>query len=461
MKKMLLMLPMAGMLLIGCSDDDDSVTTTQFEAELQDFANYMGWSQVDYTVSDVPGLSGAHMEGDGNFTRLIYASSNAVPVSGVYPDGSILVKETYTWNEETGDKEYAEMGGLLGMVKRGGDFNPGGGGWEWFMLESDLSGIAARGGEEMMDGACNSCHGASETYGGMDHVFQHPSEVMADLDSFTGYQNWIQVDHTISDIPGLAGAHAGTDDAFTRVVYANQRVNPLNGQFPIGTKLVKETFSWNAETGAREFAEMGGLLGMVKRGGSFNPDHGGWEWFMLAPNLSAIAAQGADLMDGACNSCHSAETTYGGMDYVFPHPSEVVADAASFTGYSDWNLLEETDEDHPFLNPAHQSGNEFATRRVYRRQLLANPAHGGYPVGTLMVKEVQVEGEVVEITAMAKRGGGFDSDNGDWEYFMLSPDDGSVADRGAIGMCIGCHLNASGSHGMDHVFSHSGDPFNN
>ena len=43
-------------------------------------------------------------------------------------------------------------------------------------------------------------------------------------------------------------------------------------------------------------AATGGLLGMVKRGGDFNPDNGGWEWFMLANDLSGIAAQGADLM---------------------------------------------------------------------------------------------------------------------------------------------------------------------
>jgi Fe-S cluster biogenesis protein NfuA len=269
------------------------------------------------------------------------------------------------------------------------------------------------------------------------------------------------VDHTISDVPGLAGAHEGGNDAFTRLVYASTTADPVSGEYPEGTVFVKETFRYNPATGAKEFAAMGGLLAMVKRGGDFNPDHGGWEWFMLESDASAIAARGADLMDGACNACHSVSDTYGGSDYAFAHPSEVVADAASFDGYTNWNLLEETDADHPFINPAHQSENGNALRRIYRRQLLANPAAGGYPVGTLIVKEVEVGGEVVEITAMAKRGGGFDPANGDWEYFMLDPASGSVAMQGAIGMCIGCHSNATGAQGMDHVFAHAADPFNN
>jgi len=283
----------------------------------------------------------------------------------------------------------------------------------------------------------------------------------AELADIAGYAAWTMIDATISDVPGLAGAHAGTDDAFTRAVYAPAGTAPVNGEYPEGTILVKETYSRNADTGAKEFAGTGGLLAMVKRGGNYNPDNGGWEWFMLAPDASEILARGADLMDGACNACHGVSGTYGGVDHVFPHPSEVVADAASFDGYASWNRLDETAADHPFLNPAHRSGEEFALRRVYRRQLLASPLEGGeYPVGTLLVKEVEVDGAVVEVTAMAKRGGGFDPANGDWEWFMLDPADGSVVTRGAVAMCIGCHSHAEGMHGADFVFAHPGDPFN-
>jgi len=286
----------------------------------------------------------------------------------------------------------------------------------------------------------------------------------ARLSDFTGYSSWEQIDHTISDVPGLASAHSGTDDAYTRVIYASAGADPVDGRFPEGTRFVKETYRWNADTGAKEFAAEGGLLAMVKRGGDFNPDHNGWEWFMLAPDLSAIAAQGDNLMNGMCNGCHSAATGLGGLDYTFEHPAEVVADAADFSGYNGWSLLEETSADHPFINPAHQSEAGNATRRVYRKQLLANPALGGYPGGTLMVKEVRVDGAVVEITAMAKRGGAFNTANRGWEWFMLDPGTGAIMDRGANlmnGMCNGCHANATGTFGKDLVFAHPGDPFNN
>lgn len=286
---------------------------------------------------------------------------------------------------------------------------------------------------------------------------------VADLGDFTGYSTWQQVDRTISDIPGLAGAHMGDDGAFTRAVFVSPGAAPVNGEYPEGTILVKETYSWNPTTGTREFAAEGGLLAMVKRGGDFNPNHAGWEWFMLAPDLSSVMAHGDNLMDGMCNGCHGISDLSGGTDYAFAHPVEFVAVSASFANHETWNLLAETDADHPFINPAHQSENGNAQRRVYRKQLLANPADGGYPTGTLIVKEVEMDGAIVEITGMAKRGAGFNSANGDWEWFMLDPATQAVLDRGANlmnGMCNGCHANAAGAFGKDHVFAHASDPFN-
>lgn len=53
---------------------------------------------------------------------------------------------------------------------------------------------------------------------------------------------------------------------------------------------------------------------MVKRGGKFNPEHKGWEWFMLEEPSGEIGKEndmpmrGANLMEGMCNSlpCTSA-----------------------------------------------------------------------------------------------------------------------------------------------------------
>jgi hypothetical protein len=288
---------------------------------------------------------------------------------------------------------------------------------------------------------------------------------VAELADFQNYQNWELIDYTISDIPGLAGAHEGTNEAYSRRVYKHPDASMSNGEFSEGSILVKETFSWNPTSGAMEFATEGGLLGMVKRGAEFNPDFGGWEWFMLATDGSAIAAQGADLMGGMCNNCHNGASNMGGMDFTFQHPSEYIADASDFSDFATWELIDATSADHPFLNPAHQGEDENATHRVYRKQLLANPDGENYPIGTTIVKTVEIEGEVVEITAMVKRGADFNSSFGNWEWFMLDPMTLAIADQGADlmgGMCNSCHVNAnSASVGLDYVFAHTDDPFNN
>jgi cytochrome c peroxidase len=56
------------------------------------------------------------------------------------------------------------------MVKRGNDFNPDGGDWEWFMLNADgsiASEPAVRNakmrGANLMNGMCVSCHSAGST----------------------------------------------------------------------------------------------------------------------------------------------------------------------------------------------------------------------------------------------------------------------------------------------------------
>jgi len=99
------------------------------------------------------------------------------------------------------------------------------------------------------------------------------------------------------------------------------------GDFAMGSIIVKEVFNYRMTDNGPEktLLEQGGLLAMVKRGGDFNSDHSGWEWFVLAPDLSSVVSQGADLMGGACNVCHGkAGPEAMGMDYVFPKPTEVI-----------------------------------------------------------------------------------------------------------------------------------------
>jgi hypothetical protein len=64
----------------------------------------------------------------------------------------------------------------------------------------------------------------------------------------------------------------------------------------------------------------------------------------------------------------------------------------------------------------------------------------------------------MEVTAMVKRGNGFNPNNNDWEWFMLTQDgeiaeDGDMVMRGATlmeGMCGSCHSQAAS---QDYLFS--------
>lgn len=308
-----------------------------------------------------------------------------------------------------------------------------------------------------------------------------PTEFNAQLSDFTDYPDWGVIDYSIgSTNTALAGLHSSDSEHFARRVYANEKALGATGdEFPVGSILVKEVFSF--EGGSKTFAQEGGLLAMVKRGADFNPDHGDWEWFMLASDASSIMARGADLMNGGCNACHQQAaldepSLTGGMDYVFSHQSEFVAQSSSFENYQTWPLIDDRNDANPRLDGmAHGADIPGSSRRVYKKQLYANPdtVAQGYPIGTILVKEVINDGEIVEVTAMVKRGSDFNDGHGHWEWFMLMPgtgeimaDDNGNLKRGADlmeGMCNGCHFaaNTTSGEGIDFVFKHSGDPFNN
>ncbi len=137
-------------------------------------------------------------------------------------------------------------------------------------------------------------------------------EFIADDSSFSNFMNWpLGAENQGSD-PALGPAHAGNDETVTRRIYVKDGQEASNGEYPVGTIIVKH--STNPEVTVNEFTAM------VKRGNDFNPDGGDWEWFMLNPEgkiatdaSSGSKMRGADLMNGMCLSCHSAATT----DYVF------------------------------------------------------------------------------------------------------------------------------------------------
>ncbi|MGC9352814.1 MAG: hypothetical protein ACP5D9_03190 [Mariniphaga sp.] len=137
-------------------------------------------------------------------------------------------------------------------------------------------------------------------------------EFIADDSSFSDFMNWTLEAENQGPDPALGPAHAGNDETVTRRVYFKDGQDPVGGEYPVGTIIVKH--SGNLDQSVNEFTAM------VKRGNDFNPDGGDWEWFMLnadgsiaTDSESGMKMRGANLMNGMCVSCHSA----GSVDYTF------------------------------------------------------------------------------------------------------------------------------------------------
>ena len=145
----------------ACSSDgggeEPQDTSEIFLAATRDFNGYHGWPGHD--VTDEATLIGIH----DLSTVIAYLNQAPEPGSTEFPLGTVIVKEA------TGGSEEHQ---LFAMAKRGGGFNSGAPGWEWFELENldeakDTVKIVWRGfgpplGEEYggdAKGGCNSCHG--------------------------------------------------------------------------------------------------------------------------------------------------------------------------------------------------------------------------------------------------------------------------------------------------------------
>lgn len=277
---------------------------------------------------------------------------------------------------------------------------------------------------------------------------------------FLSYDAWSRVDHANAPSALLGPAHQGNDPEYTRTVYTNASGQPAT-EYPEGTAYVKETYTHDAQ-GNRQLADPMGLLGMVKRAPGFDDDGNDWEYAVLDPSDLSVMDSGPNL--GSCKGCHSLATGSEGRDFIFAHPQEHVTESADFDDYATWHLIGTEQGPDDFIGGAHEGNDEDAVRRIYKKQLAANPAGGGYPTGTMLVKDVRDgDGGLIGRTGMVKRGGDFDPDNGNWEYYMWDPASGDVMAQGAVAMCIGCHSVASSpaAGGADFVFPHDGDPFNN
>lgn len=143
----------------SCKKDKDAdplPATAEFVANNSSFTNYMNWSidKVFYGPDPLLGAM-AHANNDSTVVREVYFKNGQNPINTLYPIGTLIVKHSHnpagTVNEFTA------------MAKRGNNFNPGVGDWEFFMLTptgeiaTDSTGMPMRG-ANLMGGMCGSCH---------------------------------------------------------------------------------------------------------------------------------------------------------------------------------------------------------------------------------------------------------------------------------------------------------------
>jgi hypothetical protein len=137
----------------------------EYVATNSSFAGFTSWPLQSTKHGPDPLLVAmAHANNDSTVTRDVYFKDGQNAVNGKYPVGTIIVKHSY--NPSGTVMEYT------GLVKRGNNFNPAHGDWEFFMLKSDgtimadSTGMVMRG-ANLMGGMCASCHSAATK----DYVF--------------------------------------------------------------------------------------------------------------------------------------------------------------------------------------------------------------------------------------------------------------------------------------------------
>lgn len=137
-------------------------------------------------------------------------------------------------------------------------------------------------------------------------------EFVATTDDFKDYKSWTLKATKNGPDPFLKTAH-GVGDTLTRKIYFNSTAKAKDGKYPVGSMVLKELTDASGNL-------QGAFTVMVKRGGDFNPDGNGWEWFMVSTDFSTVMTQGdnATAGGGMCASCHSAaNTNNNGIDWVF------------------------------------------------------------------------------------------------------------------------------------------------
>lgn len=123
---------------------------------------------------------------------------------------------------------------------------------------------------------------------------------------FDGYPSWEA--HRLESNIAPNDVHAGGE----RTLYLSRRPPHGSTEFPVGTLIVKAV------------PGVGRVFARVKRGGGYNTDNPGWEWFELqhtTPDSVIIVWRGVGPPSGegyggdpaGCNGCHAG---FADNDYV-------------------------------------------------------------------------------------------------------------------------------------------------
>ena len=140
-------------------------------------------------------------------------------------------------------------------------------------------------------------------------------EFIADNSTFKDYLQWNRLVERTGPDASLGIFHNVDVPNLIRRVYVKDNALPSNGQYPVGTIIVKEYRK--ADGTLSDFDQ----LAMVKREGkNFNTAFNGWEWFRLDHTslniavIDGVTIRGSILGNNVCNNCHLLVKS---KDFVF------------------------------------------------------------------------------------------------------------------------------------------------
>jgi len=136
-------------------------------------------------------------------------------------------------------------------------------------------------------------------------------------------------------------------------------------------------------------------------------------------------------------------------------PSVPEPDLASLANYRQWTLVNPTPQ---LMEPASAIScaimpgrqepsphlNKYISvfvNSVGREQMMIKRSPK-FPIGSMIVKEKLGSPDSTKpevLTAMIKRGPGYNPENGDWEYLVLDGAASKIVERGKLTRCSGCH----------------------